>query len=448
MPRKTKIIFITVFILVGVISLGFYLYTNKTTTSNSATDNQQYQPFLGGGTTQNTTNNTTTSGGDVGTTNLNTSSNTNTNPQIAQESSRFHKLTEFSVAGAAFFEDMRPLPTEEVSLPGGEAPTEEVPKTTTKKTKTVPKPAPPKFETVPSLRYVERATGHIEQMYLDTKATGEVSNSTIPNIYEAFFDSKASSVIYRYLDSDNKSITSFFATLGGTQGEFLPSNILDVSLSPDKTKFFYLTKTFSGVTGSTRSFNDTKKTQVFNSSITEWLSQWVTDQKIYLTTKASYSVDGSLFSLNAISGVLTKILGGIPGLTTLANSDGSLVLYSASFDTGPKLEIFNVKNHSSLDLNIYGLPEKCVWANNPSIIYCAIPNSIDGNQYPDSWYQGLVSFTDRFIKINSATNEITTIADSTYGSPIDGIHLFLDDKDSQLFFINKKDSTLWSLDLN
>ncbi len=446
MPRKTIIIFITVFVLVGAIMLGGYLYFNKEKGAGAgATSNNGYLPFLGGGTTPN--QNSGSEGTDeniVDTTNI---TNTEYAP-ITPTENRFHQITDFSVAGAVFFEDTRPLPITESALTGGEQLPPEVitPTKTTTKTKAT-KIEPPKVEIVPAIRYVERVTGHINQMYLDTKTIGKVSNGTIPSIHEALFDGSASSVLYRYLSSDGKTINSFLATLGGAKGEFRPADILDVSISPDKTKFFYLTKTFSGVTGSIRSFKDTKKTQVFNSSLTEWLSQWATSQNVYLTTKASASVEGSLFSLNTTNGVMSKLFGGVKGLTTLSNKDGSLVLYSATVNGGPRLGVLDVKNHSVKGLELYSLPEKCVWGADNTFVYCAIPREIIGGQFPDSWYQGLVSFDDYFVKINPFTGEISTIADSNYQTPVDATHLFLNKTEDQLFFINKKDSTLWSLDL-
>lgn len=449
MPRKTKIIFITVFCIVGVSMLSFYFYTHKSqTTTQTTTSTGTYQPFLGGSTT--TGQNTQTSEAPTGDT-TNTSNST-TIPEQAQSvvgTDRFHQITDFPVAGATFFEDTRPIPVTDIALPGGELPPDQIAGGKTAKGKTIaPKPQVPKFEIVPAIRYVERITGHIDEMYLDTKAVGKNSNGTIPSIYEAVFDGSASSVLYRYLSSDGKTINTFLASLGGVKGEFLPADILDISISPDKTKFFYLTKTFSGVVGTTRSFKDTKKNQVFNSSLTELLSQWVSSQTIYLTTKASSTVNGDLFSLNTMNGVLTKIFGGIQGLTTLANNDGSLVLYSSTANGSPRLGIFDVKKHATRDLGLSSLPEKCVWGSTTGFIYCAIPREVSGGQFPDSWYQGLVSFDDHFVKINTATGEISTIADSLYGIPVDGTHLFLNKTEDQLFFINKKDSSLWSLDLN
>jgi hypothetical protein len=45
------------------------------------------------------------------------------------------------------------------------------------------------------------------------------------------------------------------------------------------------------------------------------------------------------------------------------------------------------------------------------------------------------------------TGERTTIANSVEETPVDGTHLFLSKGEDTLFFVNKKDSTLWSLDI-
>lgn len=425
MPRKTKIIFITTFIVVGVIILGLYFSRAKTPIDQSGAVPiyQRFNPFNASSTTGSTGGLRSDIGGD--------GSGAIDDSGATQANSKFHQLTDFSVAGAVYFQDTRLIPptAEEIA-------------------QAAPKDPIPKFETFPALRYVERVTGHIYERALDTKEVTQVSNSTIPGIYEAFFDSKATTVIYRYLGDDNKTIASFMATLGAPKGEFLSSNITDINVSQDKSKFFYLTETSGGVTGTIRSFAETKKTQVFSSPFTEWLSAWAGDGKIYLTTKASYAANGNLFSLNTGNGTLTKVLGGIAGLTTLANGNGTFILYSIATTGGPKLSVFDVAKHTSADLSIYSLPEKCVWALDNINVYCAIPSDIGGQEYPDLWYQGITSFNDSFMKIDTSTLQIQPLANSNDGIPVDATHLFLDNTEASLFFINKKDSTLWSLDLN
>ena len=245
----------------------------------------------------------------------------------------------------------------------------------------------------------------------------------------------------------DNSINSFKATLGASKGEFLPQNIYSLSASLDKRKFFYLTEGSNGVTGTVGGFRDTKRDAVFGHPFTEWLSQWDSNQNVYLTTKPSYNVKGSIFILNTAKKTISKIFGGIEGLTTLINPQGSFVLYSYTTSTGPKLGVFNINKHTTIDLDTYGLPEKCVWSNDNINIYCAVPSVVTGNQYPDSWYQGLISFDDFFVKINTVTGEKGTIANSVEEIPVDATYLFLDKKENSIFFTNKKDSTLWSLDI-
>lgn len=414
MNKKTKTIFIATFVIIMVIIIGVLIFSGKSDEKKLEeidSQNKIFNPF--DTTNKNNSGDTSTGNTDTGIDWENTNSN---------QPSRFYQITDFAVAGAGFFENKRNIIQKDENSP--------------------------KFEIVSSLRYVEKVTGHIYQIYLDTKSTNKVSNSTIPGAHEVLINENAKTFIYRYVsNTDNKTITSFMATLGETKGEFLPSNIIDISLSLDKNNIFYLTKNSNGVLGFIKSFETGKTSNIFEFAFTEWSSQWVNDQKIFLTTKPSWTVDGSLFSLDIKNGTLTKIFGKIKGLTTLVSNNEANILYGNSLITGPKLWLFNVEKHSTKSLNSYGLPEKCIWSKDNISIYCAIPNTITGVQYPDSWYQGLVSFDDYFVKINTKTNRQTTLANSRNEVPIDATHLFLDKEEDTLFFINKKDSTLWSLDL-
>lgn len=494
MPKKTKIIFISVFIITGIIILGvyFWLTRNKITNQTASTPwYQSFNPFGGGGSS--TTNN---SGVDANGNPLNGAGIAGT------QTSRFYQITDFAIAGATFLEDTRPI---ETNTPVAQAPTKiktiisadtvigrkeiqtilnktlslktplvvdgifgkpstaaiiafqklnNIPTTGKIDTLTAPYftkttdatniPQQNLTEKVPSIRFVQRMNGHIYKMFLDTKSKEKISNSTIPSIYEAYFDSTGKTVIYRYLSVD-KIISSFLATIGLPKGEFLPQDIPDISTSFDKTKYFYLTKNINGATGTIGTFGQAKRDVVFSSPFTEWLSQWDSKQNVYLTTKPSYSTNGSMFFLNTTNKTLSKIIGGIAGLTTLISPNGSAVLFSTSTSTGPKLSVYNINKHTTFNLDKYGLPEKCVWSSDNLNIYCAVPNVVTGNQYPDSWYQGLVSFDDYFVKINTITGDTETLANSKDETPVDGTYLFLNRDEDSLFFTNKKDLTLWGM---
>jgi len=493
MSKKKIIIIITTFVIVGLIILAVYSWIkNKKTGTTENSNTPWYQNFNPFGTGSQSTDSDTTE----------EQSNNEENQETTNvNNSKFFQITNFAIAGATFLEETR-LITNKENVPAPE-PVKIVIDVNTKEgrkeiqgilndtlslktpltedgnfgkmtiqaikdfqklkgltitgkidaetspyfTKTTTSNAEEKkYEQVPSVRYTERKNGHIYKMFMDTKVSEKISNGTIPSIYEAFFNDIANTVIYRYVSSDN-SISSFMATLGESKGEFLTKDISDLSISPDKTKFFYLVENGNGVTGIIRTFSDNKMSIVFNYPFTEWLSQWANNKDIYLTTKASYSVNGSVFLLNTTNKTISKVFGGVKGLTTLVNSDGSSVLYSYTTGKGPELGVFDVAKHTTKDLELYGLPEKCIWAKDNINVYCALPSVITGNQYPDYWYQGLVSFDDYFVKINTETGSTSTIANSTNETPIDGTHLFLSDDESMLFFTNKKDATLWELNL-
>ncbi|MFA6077135.1 MAG: peptidoglycan-binding protein [Candidatus Paceibacterota bacterium] len=332
------------------------------------------------------------------------------------------------------------------------------------------KPKKPLTEFASALRYVDRATGNIYQTFADKIEEKKFSATIIPKVHEAFFDSKGESVIMRYLKEDERTIETFVGTLpkellGGEakdsneiKGTFLPNNIKDISMSPDGSKIFYLFNVGDSVAGATFSFLNNKKAQIFDSPFTEWLSFWPAKNVITLTTKPSANVPGYMYSIDGAGKNLTKVLGGINGLTTLGSPDGKLILYS---DNNLSLNIYHTDTRSSDLLGIKTLPEKCIWnkggkAND--VIYCAVPKSINLNQYPDVWYQGEISFNDQIWKIDVKTGNGTMIVDpitvdrgpasSSQGiGEIDGIKLALDESENYLFFVNKKDSFLWKLDL-
>ena len=263
----------------------------------------------------------------------------------------------------------------------------------------------------------------------------------------------------RYLKGGGETIETFVGSLpkeylGGDlaeeneiKGSFLPNNIKDLSVSPDGSKIFYLFEIGNNIVGTTLNFLDNKKVQVFDSPFTEWLSQWGNEKTILLSTKPSGNAPGYTYSLDLIKKNLLKVLGEINGLTTLLSPDGKFIIYT---DNSLLLSVFYTDSRNSNSLGIRTLPEKCVWNKTSEAVYCAVPKFINAGLYPDIWYQGEVSFSDQFWKIDIKTGNATLLLDPLTvpgGEEIDGIKLALDKDEDYLFFVNKKDSFLWKLEL-
>lgn len=329
------------------------------------------------------------------------------------------------------------------------------------------KPTPPPTEFMTAVRYVDKATGNIYQTFVDKIEERKFSTTTIPKIYEAYLGNKGESVVMRYLKTDDKTIETFVGTLpkeylgadttgnNEVKGVFLAEDIKDVSLSPDALKIFYLFNAGDSMVGTTMNLSDKKKVQVFDSPFTEWLSFWPNARMITLTTKPSANVLGYMYAVDPNSKNLNKILGGINGLTTLTSPSGKLVLYSGS---NLLLYVYHTDTRNSDTIGVKTLGDKCVWGKASDVVYCAVPRLVEGGAYPDAWYQGETSFSDQLWKIDIKTGNTTMLADpaviaggpaslSQGGEDVDGIKLALDEGENYLFFVNKKDSFLWELQL-
>jgi len=312
-------------------------------------------------------------------------------------------------------------------------------------------------DTIPVARIVERSNGNVYDVAINTGDRFRVSNTTIPKIYEVFWKNDATGFLARFLDDEDSIIKTFSANIiddetnteeGSLDGVFLEDNIKQITLSPDNN-LFYLTNSDSGPIGIKTKFNGDDKKQIINLQFTEWLYQWVLKNKIFLTTKSSFRTLGYMYSLDIKSGTLKKIIGGINGLTTLSSNDGVSILYSKSTGVGIVLSIYNTESKDSSVFSLITLPEKCVWASDNITLYCGIPTTIKSGEYPDDWYKGKISFSDSIWKFDTEFGlaELLVSPAELLGVEMDVIKPTLDTSGKYLVFINKKDLTVWALDL-
>ncbi len=444
MSKRNFILLIIVLIIIVFAVFGFlYFVKNPSTPVNNSTGTNFYpepNPFGNGKSNTNTTTPPADVSGYV-------APNTNETQKL-----QLVKISTMPIAGFTIFtkERLKENTTTPVS--------------TGIQTTPVKKPTTPKTELATALRYVAKATGNIYQTFIDKINEQKFSSTIIPKVYDAFFGNHGMSVIMRHLKGDDRTIETFVGTLpketlgvdttgnNEIKGSFLADNIKDISLSPDNLKMFYLFTSLDSsynesITGTILNFATNKKVQIFNSLFTEWLSQWPTNNIITLSTKPSSTTPGYTYSIDGSGKNISQVLGNTNGLTTLTSPNGKLVLYG---DNGLSLDIFHTDTKNSDTLGLKTLPEKCVWGKASDVIYCAVPKSIDAGQYPDSWYQGEVSFKDDFWKIDVKTGNTTLIVNPTTvvgGEEVDGTKLAIDDGGNYLFFVNKKDSFLWRLNL-
>ena len=390
-------------------------------------------------------------------------------PPAEVPTAKLTRISSVPVAGFGVFSKERliDVPVTPAAAPAADSTTTASAATKTSTTKdgttvkTVAKPTPPATEFAPALRYVDRGTGNIYETFADKIAERKFSTTVIPQVYEAYFGNNGNSVVMRYLKTDGATIETFVANLpkellggdttGDTEikGSFLPDGVKDISLSPDHSSIFYLFDSGDNMTGTTLNFGTNKKTQIFTSPFSEWLSFWPNNKSVTLSTKPASGIPGYMYAIDPTNSksLPSQILGGINGLTTLGSPDGKMVLYG---DDGLSLYIYRKDTKASSPIGLRTMPEKCTWGQRSDVLYCAVPKSIEDNKYPDAWYQGEVSFSDQIWKVDIASGNTTMIADPAAisgGEDTDGIKLAMDDGENYLFFVNKKDSVLWELNL-
>ena len=314
------------------------------------------------------------------------------------------------------------------------------------------------------VRFIDRGTGHVFEANSADTSIKEISNTTVPRIYYSYWNKNATAFVFQSLAADEENIINFYtelkkvasATASNTtqfelRGVKMPDSISGIAVSPDSSNIFTLSnENYNGV-GYVSQFNGLKRSQIFNSPLSSLTAEWPEKNTIALTTKATSGLPGFLYFLDPKKGVFNKIIGNLPGLTTLVSKDANQVFYTVSNGVGISSYIYTTKTKNTISLAFNTMPEKCVWSNVvKTTLYCAIPTSLPQTTYPDVWYQGSIAFTDSLWAIDTTNGQVHSIADISKlaGENIDATNLTLDPKDNFIYFINKTDLTLWSLDLN
>ena len=295
-----------------------------------------------------------------------------------------------------------------------------------------------------TIRYVEKSTGHIYEINPDGQNRQRLSNTTILKTFETLWSYRANKLIIRYLESSLvRNLSASVSTT--TQGVFLPQSTAAVAVSPNEDKIFYLVLTEETAMGLTANFENKNQKNIFNSPFGEFNVSWPKNDMITLLTKPSAFSEGFFYSLNSQTGKFGKIIGDVKGLTAFLSPDGARVIYSESNSNSLETKIFNIKEKTSSDFDLRTLPEKCAWSkSNKDIVYCAVPDNFPQGDYPDDWYQGLISFKDSIWQKNFSTGETKVLINETN---TDVINPFLTKDENYLIFTNKTDNTLWSLKL-
>ena len=327
---------------------------------------------------------------------------------------------------------------------------------------------------VAMVRYMARENGFVYDVDPKTGRTVQLTNTTIPRVYEAYFANLGNTVIFRYLKHDDLArkdvIKTQIADLvlpidmsASTTGSLslsethLPDNISAVSISPNGSRMFYLLPVSDGISGTVVNVTTKTGVEVLRNSFSEWLPQMLDSGNVTLTTKASFNAVGYSYLYDTNKKTLTRLLREKNALTTLAAPAGERMLYSENILGVTNLGLYDQKGFAqdegeishTASLQLATLPEKCVWSGNRIRAYCGAFASTPNAQIPDEWYQGALVFSDTFWTTDTDLADLVFLADpkKEAGKTFDVFIPFIDKSEDHFFFVDKNDSTLWSMRL-
>ncbi len=315
-------------------------------------------------------------------------------------------------------------------------------------------------------RYIDRGAGHIFQASSLASEIVKISNTTIPRVYESYWNKNLSTAILRYMKDEEGTVSNFYAEIRPVKvnasstdsnttpfevkGKFLSPYIKEIAVSPKGDRIATFNVENGEGTIYISGFDESKRTEVIKVPLTQINLEWPEENTLAISTRASSVSSGYLYLVDIKKPVLRKVLGGT-GFTAKVSPDAKKILYSSTGGRGYVMSLYNSKDNSSDETVFKTTSEKCVWSKlHPAYLYCAVPVELPVGKYPDDWYRGTASFVDQIWQLDTLTGEVHLIANLTNLSKdfIDVINPVLDPSEKFLLFMNKKDLTLWSLDLN
>jgi hypothetical protein len=312
------------------------------------------------------------------------------------------------------------------------------------------------------IRWIDRGRGNIYEARGNTTSIETLSNTVVPRIVDSQWTGNVGAFVAAMLTPDTKEVELVFGRLRpetatsttpfALRGSGVQTNLITYAVSPRKDKVFTLVRENNEGVGYISNLDGTSMVQIFSTPLTQVTAEWPEENTIAITTNPSANQNGFLYFINPKTGAWKKILGPLSGLTALVSHDAKYALISSSYgdSNSIKTSIINIGKGTQTELSLRTMASKCVWGNfYKELVYCGIPISLPSGLYPNDWYAGTMSFADNIWQINASSGELKLTSSLTQQAkkPIDAYRMGLDRNDNFLFFINKDDLSLWSLDL-
>ena len=294
------------------------------------------------------------------------------------------------------------------------------------------------------IRYVEKGTGHVYEIDLTNGVETIISRTTTPQTVEAIFSPDAN--IVALTAYDNYTTRVFVGTINEEKltGITLEPGAENLAFDSNADVLYSIVR--SGVTtGYRHNLTTATRAEIFTFNFGELDITWgngITD--IYLTTKPSPNLESFIYKI--VNGVVTPVIDPGYGMSALI-SDETIITTKNVGDTYVS-EAW--QNNVATKLPTLTLKEKCTFnTSNHNYFWCASTVEAPSSTYIDDWYKGVTKADDYLwlINISKQTAELVASPKKLISKSLDMTNLQINVNNTQLFFKDRTDQTLWLLDL-
>lgn len=300
--------------------------------------------------------------------------------------------------------------------------------------------------------YYSVDTGNVYESNFDGSELIRTSSDYLSDLIEAKWSSDKEKVITTLVDGKG-TVAKFLYDYYSKKSTSFNKFIREIAWSPNGEKIIYqyLNDYTDENKLSIADPTNTAWTNVFETRLRDLVLEWPRDDIISLRTRPSGLATSLLYTLNPATKELKKVLGNIYGLVAKWGPRGEKIVYSATNSEGKNISLFTVNGDGGdkREIDVETLVEKCAWSEDNRNIFCAIPRVIPSDLVmPDDYYKGLFQSSDNFWKINLETGEKKqAVSPLEMKTSYDAHTLFLSPEEEYLFFINKIDGRLYSIEL-
>lgn len=299
------------------------------------------------------------------------------------------------------------------------------------------------------LMFVDRITGNVYAYNREIGKVYQISNTTLPGIYDAYIFNNGKSIILRYADNDKRTIVGLLATIPEVNEKqdakplenikYLPAQVTSVAVNKKGTLASYLVTGDRGTSVYTVSSNGALL--VANTPFKEWSLSYGGDT-LYAATKPSAYVDG----MTVIIPTFEFVIGNKTGLMSNPGDNG---VFINSMWSSEGLKTFLSSAGNQAVLSIETVASKCGWGKN-NFLVCAVPlllpRSTEG--LPDDWFQGRFTFEDSIVLVDTKSAETYPLY--SFNTPqnlsFDVTNFSISESNTLISFNRKQNGSLWLLD--